>query len=320
MISNVTMNGRGDGITLQDCSSVTIADCHLLDNAIGIEIANSSNTTILRNEIANHPTRAINLGKGKDNIIANNVFINNSYAIAPFQDEHCNGNMIISNTFRRNDFSITANSKMTISGNSFEDNNHAIMLSGSGSAGTTVTQNSFSNNRNALYISGSSGNSIYLNNFFENEHQVTDAGVKSSSVKTTKRELNSETLLQPQAPHFNSLNFIQPPPPSTNQYDNGAKGNYWIDYDGSDKNKDGIGDTAYLLYENNQDNHPLISPYTVPPSFTIPSAPPTIDPEQNQEELASFPLTLTIAALALTIIGFALGLLYYRKKQRHQAV
>jgi parallel beta-helix repeat protein len=228
--------------------------------------------------------------------------------------------MIISNTFRRNDFSITANSKMTISGNSFEDNNHAIMLSGSGSAGTTVTQNSFSNNRNALYISGSSGNSIYLNNFFENEHQVTDAGVKSSSVKTTKRELNSETLLQPQAPHFNSLNFIQPPPPSTNQYDNGAKGNYWIDYDGSDKNKDGIGDTAYLLYENNQDNHPLISPYTVPPSFTIPSAPPTIDPEQNQEELASFPLTLTIAALALTIIGVALGLLYYRKKQRHQAV
>jgi hypothetical protein len=32
-----------------------------------------------------------------------------------------------------------------------------------------------------------------------------------------------------------------------------------VDYVGSDSNGDGIGDTAYYLYENNQDNHPLMT-------------------------------------------------------------
>ncbi len=37
-------------------------------------------------------------------------------------------------------------------------------------------------------------------------------------------------------------------------------GNYWIDYNGTDNNQDGIGDTPYVIDENNIDYYPLMSP------------------------------------------------------------
>jgi nitrous oxidase accessory protein len=47
---------------------------------------------------------------------------------------------------------------------------------------------------------------------------------------------------------------------SGNFWDNGVEGNYWSDYDGTDNNGDGIGDTPYIINENNQDNYPLMAP------------------------------------------------------------
>ncbi len=50
---------------------------------------------------------------------------------------------------------------------------------------------------------------------------------------------------------------------STNEknfWDSGSQGNYWSDYNGTDSDQDGIGDTPYIINENNQDNHPLIAP------------------------------------------------------------
>ena len=56
-----------------------------------------------------------------------------------------------------------------------------------------------------------------------------------------------------------------------NIWDNGTVGNFWDDYHGIDDNDDGIGDTSYIIDENNQDNYPLTEPYVIPefPSWTI---------------------------------------------------
>jgi len=44
---------------------------------------------------------------------------------------------------------------------------------------------------------------------------------------------------------------------AANFWDNGNQGNYWDDYEGTDNNLDGVGDSPYLINANNIDRYPL---------------------------------------------------------------
>jgi hypothetical protein len=41
-------------------------------------------------------------------------------------------------------------------------------------------------------------------------------------------------------------------------------GNFWSDYNGTDINKDGVGDTPYIIGADNIDHYPLMTPYPIP--------------------------------------------------------
>jgi parallel beta-helix repeat protein len=126
-------------------------------------------------------------------------------------------------------------------GNSIFDNN----IIGNGawgisigyySSNNTIYGNNLTNNFSGIAIdSSSTNNMIYHNNFMNNYTQVDVSG-------------------------------------ATAFWDNGSEGNYWSDYNGTDNNQDGIGDTPYLIDANNVDHYPLMAQYVIPefPSFIIP--------------------------------------------------
>jgi hypothetical protein len=66
-----------------------------------------------------------------------------------------------------------------------------------------------------------------------------------------------------------------------NFWDNGVQGNYWSNYNGSDINNDGIGDTPYVINSANSDGYPLFSPFNEP---SINVTPPVYDLQINIPE------------------------------------
>jgi len=97
------------------------------------------------------------------------------------------------------------------------------------STGNLIVGNNITSNTNGVGIGDSngygsetsndiSGNIFYHNNFFNNKNQV----VPSNQGPNTQ-------------------------PTGQNSWDNGKEGNYWSDYNGTDANHDGIGDSTYQI-------------------------------------------------------------------------
>ena len=94
------------------------------------------------------------------------------------------------------------------------------------SSHNTFSGNDIVNNDYGMFLVWSADNTIYLNNFINNTLQA-----------------------------YSDL---------VNTWDNGCQGNYWSDYNGTDLDVDGIGDTPYIIDENNTDRYPLMNRYWNP--------------------------------------------------------
>jgi len=134
--------------------------------------------------------------------------------------------------------------KSTITGNNLTNNNNGIKFWGSSS--NRVVGNNIIRNGNGIFFSGASfldvfyspspNNTIYYNNFIDNGNNVGDVAGSW---------------------------WIQESAPAVNFWDNGLEGNYWPNYNGTDNNGDSVGDTPYVINENNQDNYPLMGPINI---------------------------------------------------------
>jgi len=164
-----------------------------------------------------------------------------------------------------------SSSNNIISRNHVTNNHRGIQLSKS-SKSNSISANNITNNRNGIYLFDSSQNNINGNNITNSEIGI---GFSTSS----NNMIYNNYLISNTKQVYDSYIDDSSVTPSVNFWDFGYPlgGNYWSDYTGSDGKSgsnqdqlgsDGIGDTPYIIYENNKDNYPLM-PYGGPPAISI---------------------------------------------------
>jgi parallel beta-helix repeat protein len=161
----------------------------------------------------------------------------------------------------------------TITGCSVTDNIVGILLSGDSN---TITKNYIANNEEGIFFGVNTPGNLPLNivmthNSFVN-NKVQFSGCFCEDFNTTE---------------------------PMHTWDDGKEGNYWSDYNGTDVNGDGIGDTPYVIDVQNRDQFPLMQ---------IAANPPTATPKM--------PFEIIIAAVALPLIAIAAVLAYRRRRKK----
>jgi len=146
---------------------------------------------------------------------------------------YSNGTTISNNKISNNDHGIWlkySSCGSTISDNELKDNSQGLAIVWHCNANTIIGNTVISNSFEGIVFGGTNNNTIYHNNFVNNKDQVYS---------------------------YNS----------SNTWDNGAEGNYWSDYSGTDTDGDGIGDTR--LPHKGLDSHPLIEPWNTVRRFDV---------------------------------------------------
>ncbi len=306
VIEDLVIDGGGSGsCILIENSNVyfKIENCTVFNSGsgtydAGIELVSVSNGLLINNTASNHDNWGLYLAVSNNNTVSENVANNNDRGIVLIYSDNntLSGNAANSNTFwyginlidsennilsknivnsNLNGIVLRESHNNTISENIANSNMyHGILLFDSHY--NIFTQNMIKDNgfndfggAPGFYIGAgadtSHGNSIFLNCFINNNVNAFDDGV--------------------------------------NYWDNGLKGNYWSNYNGSDPDGNGIGNIPYIISgaAGSQDNFPLMN---------CPIA-----------QGGGFPIGLIILISVISggaVIGVGILLIIRRKKKRIQ--
>ncbi|MBN1784600.1 MAG: right-handed parallel beta-helix repeat-containing protein [Candidatus Bathyarchaeota archaeon] len=218
---------QGYAISMSSVTGCIVEDNLIEDNLVGVSVTGSSSSNTISGNILNHNERSIELYNSPDNTISEN---------------NITGAIVSA-------ISLDESSGNTVSGNwisELVDGMGALMLWSS--SNNVISRNVLYGGNPMLLLSSS--NNIFSDNFVVDSEYGIVVGLSSDNEIYTNYFINVMQLTMD--------TDISEGTPSTNSWDNGSKGNYWSDYVGTDGNGDGIGDTPHVLYENNQDNFPLM--------------------------------------------------------------
>ena len=297
-----------NGIIIENQNHVTIKNINFEQGQTGIRISNSSDITLLDNTFSNGIYTGITLQDSSEILIENSQFIN-LHTDIEVPAVMLNGSRI---TFRNN--TITGSSygiKVIGSSNIISDNLIECMLpvqmdmvNSSVISMNTISgpanwsgREPFIGNEGISFFRRCSDNVIFGNNItgFVNQAIRTVFGC-SNNTFYGNYIANSEVAvcLQDEAINntfygntfaFDSCKFRIGDDVEGTSWDNGTIGNYWGDYEGTDNNEDGIGDSPYTIvgvkwdtdvggdvsFIAGYDNYPLMEPTIIPEfaSWTI---------------------------------------------------
>ena len=285
--SGFSIEGTGleyySGIYFSEIGNVTIRNTNIKNFHYGIQSNSSSNNSISGNNITNNSIFGIMLiSSSNNNTISGNNITNSDYGI---DLDSSSNNSISGNNITRSGVGIElygSSDCNSINGNNVTNNGYyGICLDSS--SNNSITGNTLTNNYVGILLRSSSNNSLGENAITDNGEGIGLESAISNVINGNNITINhifGVGLYSSSNNTFYHNNFLSnaqqvyvSPNSSANVWDDSypSGGNYWSDYNGTDANHDGIGDTPYFIQADNADNYPLMVQYVIPefPSFII---------------------------------------------------
>jgi parallel beta-helix repeat protein len=259
-IKNLDVRNYVMSVWLQQSSKNTISNNRML-TFFNVILDSSSNNQITGNNITGQDT-GFGYGVQVNEGSSNNTIIGNSFTDTGIgvRVEGGNYNLISGNCFIRGGTSVLVRCCYNIiSKNNMVDGRGGISVTGPGSYNTIFGNNITGKSKCGIKIYHGSSNTVY-----ENHVANSAVGVKLGfDLEFPDRKVEDNIFY-----HNNFVNNTQYVfigyVPDSNFWNNGEKGNYWSNYNGTDNDGDGIGDTPYIIDANNTDYYPLMEPVEVP--------------------------------------------------------
>jgi len=273
-VRNLSINNTDIGIQIIHCSNVSINRNNISENLGSIQVTWSDNCTISDNNIyaneegiyvtgydnnitenmvSHNNGKGILIGGSNNRIVGNNVSFNSEDGINLYNSHD---NHVLDNNIFNNGIGLHLKIGMFV-----------------GSNRNNISGNNISYNTFGIFLMTSSYNRIYRNIISNNEFGLNISEIETWSVENLIFHNQFLNNTYQASEHL----FV-----SDNYWDHGYPigGNFWSDYNGTDQFKgpyqnipgsDGIGDTPYPIYSDDQDNYPLINPdlYRIFENFTI---------------------------------------------------
>ena len=229
--SNIVLEGAGykiqgpyrdgSGINLLYVQNVTVRNVMVKGYVTGVDLLHCRNVNVTGNTVSENTNGIVGRFSDSNMIAENNITSNTVEGVCLNYSSNDNvvDNYMIGN---KNGLRLRNTSLSIAHGNTMINNTQYAISLDSSSSHNEIRENTIQQSYYGMLISRlCPDNTIFHNNLINNTDQA------------------------------NSM--------SSNMWDNGCEGNYWSNYNGSDLNSDGVGDT-YLPWEG-VDNYPLMNVY-----------------------------------------------------------